>query len=159
MRVEAHAYRSRTIAVLVCVVTPLLLSSCGFYEGYYKAIRDANEAAAIKTLTNIAEQQMLYFNAHERKEFGTFDEMLKDHLLDIRYAGAAPVLSGYIFTMRITPKSPTQPPAYTINADPQQADGVGATGKKHYFLDSNTNTIHVNSSRPATVNDPQIQQR
>ncbi len=50
--------------------------------GYKAAIRAANEAAAVKTLRSIAEQQMLYFNAHQRSSFGTFEEMRKENLLD-----------------------------------------------------------------------------
>ena len=46
--------------------------------GYKAAMRAANEAAAVKTLRTIAEQQMLYFNAHQRSTFGTFEEMRKE---------------------------------------------------------------------------------
>ena len=126
--------------------------------GYKAAIRSTNEAAAIKSLRTIAEQQLLYFNSHQRSKFGTFDEMLKDNLLNTRFAGNAPVVDGYVFTMRVIPKSTTQQPAYTINADPQQSEGVGATGKNHFYLDSDSNTIHVNDSQPATISDPPIGQ-
>ena len=60
--------------------------------------------------------------------------------------------------MKIIPKSTTQQPGYTINADPQVATGVGATGKNHYYVDSDTNTIHVNADQPATATDPPIGQ-
>jgi prepilin-type N-terminal cleavage/methylation domain-containing protein len=126
--------------------------------GWRAAVRAANEAAAIKTMRTVAEQQMLYYNGHQRSKFGTFDEMLKDNLLDTRFSGSTPVLEGYVFTMRVIPKSSTQQPSYTINADPQQTEGVGATGKNHYYLDSSTNTIHVNDSQPATATDPPIGQ-
>src|ERR1043166_8737287 len=53
--------------------------------GYRAAIRAANEAAAIRSLRSIAEQQMLYFNAHQRSAFATFEEMRKENLLDARY--------------------------------------------------------------------------
>ena len=51
--------------------------------------RSSNEASAIKTLKTIAEQQM-YYNAHHRDSFGTFDEMLRANLLDTRFAGSSP---------------------------------------------------------------------
>ena len=126
--------------------------------GWKAAVRSANEAAAVKTLRTIAEQQMLYYNGHQRSTFGTFDQMLKDDGLDSRFAGNTPVVEGYVFTMKVIPKSTTQQPSYTINADPQQTEGVGATGKNHYYLDSNTNTIHVNADQPATATDPPIGQ-
>ena len=126
--------------------------------GYRSAIKAANEAAAIKTLRSIAEQQMLYFNAHQRSSFGTFEEMRKENLLDSRFDGTTPVVDGYVYTMKVIPKSTTQQPGYTINADPQVATGVSATGKNHYYDDSDTNTVHVNATQPATASDPPIGQ-
>lgn len=126
--------------------------------GYKAAMKAANEAAAIKTLRTIAEQQMLYYNAHQRSSYGTFEEMRKNNLLDSRFDGTTPVVDGYVYTMKVIPKSTTNQPGYTINADPQVSDGVGATGKNHYYVDSDTNTIHVNDQQPATATDPPIGQ-
>jgi prepilin-type N-terminal cleavage/methylation domain-containing protein len=126
--------------------------------GYKAAMRAANEAAAVKTLRTIAEQQMLYFNAHQRSTFGSFEEMRKENLLDSRFDGATPVVDGYVYTMKVIPKSTTAQAGYTINADPQVADGVAATGKNHYFVSSDTNTIHVNDAQPAAATDPPIGQ-
>ena len=126
--------------------------------GYKSAIRAANEAAAVKTLRSIAEQQMLYYNAHQRSAFGTFEEMRKEDLLDSRFDGTTPVVDGYVYTMKVIPKSTTQQPGYTINADPQVATGVGATGRNFYYVDSDSNIIHVNSTQPASVTDPPIGQ-
>jgi len=126
--------------------------------GWKAAVRSANEAAAIKTLRTIAEQQMLFYNAHQRSTFGTFDEMLKENMLDTRFAGTTPVVDGYVFQMRVIPKSTTTQPGYVINADPQVTQGVGSTGKNHFYFDSDSNTIHVNSTQPATPTDPPIGQ-
>ncbi|HSS20539.1 MAG TPA: prepilin-type N-terminal cleavage/methylation domain-containing protein [Pyrinomonadaceae bacterium] len=126
--------------------------------GWKAAVKAANEAAAIKTLRTVAEQQMLYFNQHQRSTFGTFDELLKDNMLDTRFAGTTPVVEGYVFQLRVIPKSTNTQPGYIINADPQVTDGVGATGKNHFYFDSDSNTIHVNSTQPATVSDPPIGQ-
>jgi prepilin-type N-terminal cleavage/methylation domain-containing protein len=126
--------------------------------GWRAAVKSANEAAAIKTLRTIAEQQMLYYNSHQRSTFGSFDEMLKEGLLDTRFTGGTPVVEGYVFTMRVIPKSTTSQPGYQVNADPQVTEGVGATGKNHFFLDSNSNTIHVTATQQATLADPPIGQ-
>ena len=126
--------------------------------GYRAAIRAANEAAAVKTLRSIAEQQMLYYNAHQRSTFGTFEEMRKENLLDSRFDGTTPVVDGYVYTMKVIPKSASAQPGYTVNADPQVATGTGATGTNHYYVDSDTNTIHVNRDQPATATDPPIGQ-
>lgn len=120
------------------------------------AVRAANEAAAITSLRSIAERQMLYYNLHRRTTFATFQEMRRDNLLDNRYDGTTPVVEGYIFTLRVIPRSTSQPASYSLNADPQVSEGISATGKNHYYLDSDTNTIHVNDSQPATASDPAI---
>lgn len=122
------------------------------------ATRAANEAAAVKTLRSIAEQQMLYFNAHQRSAFGTFDDMIKENLLDSRFAGGTPVVDGYVYTMKVIPRSTSQPAGYSVNADPQVTEGVGATGKNHFYMDSDSNTIRVNTTQPAVVTDPPIGQ-
>ena len=126
--------------------------------GWKTAVKSANEAAAIKTLRTIAEQQMLYYNSHQRTTFGSFDEMLKENMLDNRFAGTTPVVEGYLFTMRVIPKSTSTQPGYAVNADPQVSEGVSATGKNHFYLDSDSNTIHVNTSQQATATDPPIGQ-
>jgi prepilin-type N-terminal cleavage/methylation domain-containing protein len=126
--------------------------------GWKAAVKAANEAAAIKNLRTIAEQQMLYFNAHQRSTFGTFEEMRKENLLDSKWDSTSPVVEGYVFNMKVIPKSTSQPAGYTINADPQISEGVGATGKNHYFIDSNSSTTHVNPTQPATAADPPIGQ-
>lgn len=126
--------------------------------GWKAAVKQANEAAAVKTLRTISEQQMLYYNGHNRSTFGTFEQMLKDGMLDQRFNGSTPVVEGYIFTMKVIAKSTNQPASYTINADPQQSDGVGATGKNHFYADSNSSTIHVNADQPASATDPPLGQ-
>jgi hypothetical protein len=60
--------------------------------------------------------------------------------------------------MKVIPKSATAQPGYTVNADPQVPTGTGATGTNHYYVDSDTNTIHVNRDQPATATDPPIGQ-
>jgi prepilin-type N-terminal cleavage/methylation domain-containing protein len=145
------------IELMIVIAIIGILIAVGI-TGYKAAMKSANEAAAIKTLRSIAEQQMLYYNSHQRSSFGTFDEMLKENLLDTRFAGSTPVVDGYVYTMKVIPKSTNQQPAYTINADPQVSEGVGATGKNHFYIDSDSNTIHVNPAQPATIADPPIGQ-
>ena len=120
------------------------------------SVRSANEAAAITSLRSIAERQLMYYNLHRRTTFGTFPEMRRDNLLDNRYDATTPVVEGYIFTLRVVPGSSSQPASFTLNADPQVSEGISATGKNHYYLDADTNTIHVNESQPATASDPSI---
>jgi len=126
--------------------------------GWKAATKAANEAAAVRTLRSIAEQQMLYYNTHQRSAFGTFDEMIKDNLLDSRFAGSTPIVDGYVYTMKVITRSTNQQAGYAINADPQVAEGVSATGTNHFYMDSDANTIRVNRSQPAAITDPPIGQ-
>ena len=150
--------RGFTLIELMIVIAIIGILIAVGVTGWKAAVRAANEAAAVKTLRTIAEQQMLYYNSHQRTSFGTFDEMLKENLLDTRFAGTTPVVDGYLYTMKVIPKSTTQQAGYSINSDPQVTEGVGATGKNHFYLDANTNTIHVNASQPASATDPPIGQ-
>jgi prepilin-type N-terminal cleavage/methylation domain-containing protein len=152
------AERGFSLIELMIVIAIIGILIAVGVTGWKTAVKSANEAAAIKTLRTIAEQQMLYYNSRQRTTFGTFDEMLKENMLDTRFTGTTPVVEGYVFQMRIIPKSTSTQPGYAVNADPQVTEGVSATGKNHFYLDSDSNTIHVNPSQPATVSDPPIGQ-
>jgi prepilin-type N-terminal cleavage/methylation domain-containing protein len=153
-----NSQRGFSLIELMIVIAIIGILIAVGVTGWRSAVKAANEAAAIKTLRSIAEQQMLYYNTHQRSSFGTFEEMLKENLLDTRFAGTTPVVDGYIYTMKVIPKSTNQQAGYTINADPQVTEGVSATGKNHFYIDSDSNTIHVNIAQPATVTDPPIGQ-
>jgi type II secretory pathway pseudopilin PulG len=153
----------RNLFIAVAVITSIAIVIIGILiaigvPAWKATVKAANEAAAIKTLITIAEQQKLYYNSHRHISFGTFDEMLKEGLLDTRFAGAAPVVDGYVYNMRVIPKSTTAQAGFAVNADPLLTEGFGATGKNHFYLDSDSNTVHVNSTQPATVNDPLVGQ-
>ena len=121
---------------------------------YQSTRRSANDAAALATLRNLATEQIKYQNGRGRGNFATFDQLIAEGSMDTRFAGDAPVDNGYIYTMRLTPKSTSQPAAYTVNADPQQSGGVMATGNFHFFMQSGASTIHSNDQNPATAQDP-----
>jgi type II secretory pathway pseudopilin PulG len=153
----------RNLFIAALVTTSIVIAIMGILiavgvTGWKAAVKSTNEAVAIRSLNTIAEQQKMYYNARQRKSFGTFDEMLAGNLLDTRFAGSSPVVDGYVYNMRVIPKSTITQAVFTLNADPQVTEGFGATGKNHFYLDSDSNTIHVNSTQPATATDPLIGQ-
>ena len=155
---QRTAERGFSLIELMIVIAIIGILIAVGVTGWKAAVKTANEAAAVATLRSIAEQQMLYYNAHQRSSFGTFDEMIKENLLNTKFNGTTPVVEGYVFQMRVIPKSTTTQPGYVVNADPQVTEGVSATGKNHFYVDSDSNTIHVNATQPATATDPPIGQ-
>ncbi|MEP6912628.1 MAG: hypothetical protein ABI923_07730 [bacterium] len=147
--IAAPVTRSSFIAIMGISIA-VGVTGCGWKA----AVRSANEATAIKTLRTIAEQQRMFYDSHQRSSFGTFDEMLRANLLDTRFAGSSPVVEGYVYNMRVIPKSASALAGFTVNADPKVTKGFCATGKNHFYLDSESNSIHVNSTHPATATDP-----
>jgi prepilin-type N-terminal cleavage/methylation domain-containing protein len=144
------------IELMIVIAIIGILISVGVV-GWKAAMRRGNEAATIAALEKIRESQASYALGH-RGEFGTFDQMIADGSLDERYKGNTPVINGYILTMKVTPKSTANPSDFSINADPQNAEGVGATGKRHFYLDATVSTVRENPTQQATANDPPISQ-
>ena len=77
--------------------------------------------------------------------------------LDEKFKGENPVVNGYTFTMVVEAASATKPGFYSITADPQVAEGVTATGTRHFYTDSSLSTIKgTDENRPAKADDPSI---
>jgi hypothetical protein len=116
--------------------------------GHRAADRAANEAATIQNLKTVAVVEVQYFNMHKRT-FGTFDQLVSEQFLSSRFAGNPTVVDGYVFTLSVIPKSDGSS-WYKITVDPQNE----SQGKHHFYLDSDDDSIHVNSERQAGPADP-----
>ena len=137
------------VAILLGLFTAGILLGEAVY-GWKKAQRAGNEAAALQNMKTIAAVETQYFNTHNRT-FGTFDQLIKEGMLT-RFGGDPLVHEGYVFTLKVTPKTTAQQTSYTLNADPESAN----TGRSHFYVDSITGSIHVNEDQPAGANDPPI---
>ena len=144
-----------TLVELMIVIAIIGILIGAAVIGWKAAQRAGNEAATLQDLRTIAAVQIQYYNTHNRT-FGTFEQLVRDGVLDAKFSGNPPVTDGYIFNLKVTPKSANQPTSYTLNADPQVTEGTGANGRNHYFIDSAAGTIHVNQDQPAGPNDPPL---
>jgi prepilin-type N-terminal cleavage/methylation domain-containing protein len=133
--------------MIVIAIIGILIGAAVY--GWKAAQRAGNEAATLQNLKTIAAVQIQYFNTHARN-FGTFEQLVKEQLLSSKFSGNPPSADGYVLTLKVTPKTATAPTSYTLNADPQSDNA----GKNHFYIDSNDGSIHVNPDQPSGPNDP-----
>jgi prepilin-type N-terminal cleavage/methylation domain-containing protein len=129
------------IGVLVSIAIPL----------YQSSIRKANEAAAVTTLNAIRVAQAKYVVDH-KGQYGTFRELFEDGDLDKRFNYDKPHNRGYVFVLTVVPKSDETAASFSVNANPEQSTGIGATGKNFYYIDPESGICFSNSG-PATAAD------
>jgi prepilin-type N-terminal cleavage/methylation domain-containing protein len=129
------------IGVLIGVAVPV----------YKSSIRKANEAAAVTTLSAIRVAQAKYVVDH-KGQYGTFRELFEEGYLDKRFNYEQPHERGYVFVITLIPKSEDKAAAFSVNANPEQSQGIGATGKNFYYLDADSG-ICFSKLGPATAAD------
>ena len=137
-----------SLVLVAIMVVGLVLAGLVFvkaFEGWQLAIRAGNEAATLQNIKTIAVVELQYFYGH-RRSFASFEELVKEQLLSSKFSGNPVSTDGYVFTLTVT----SEPAVFTIKADPEST----VTGKKHFYLDSVSREIHVNSEKPAGPNDP-----
>ncbi len=129
------------IGILVGIGVPL----------YKSSLRKANEAAAVGTLNSIRVAQAKYVIDH-KGQYGTFRELFEEGYLDKRFNHDQPHERGYIFAITLTPKSEGKTATFSVNANPEQPQGIGATGKNFYYMDPDSG-ICFSKEGPATAAD------
>lgn len=119
-------------------------------------IRSGNEVGAAQTLDRIRTFQAQYASRN-RGKFGSFEDLITAAGLDEGFRGERPVVNGYVFTMVTEDPSAARPGFYKVNADPQVAEGITATGNRHFYTDSSLGTIKATQeNRPATPEDQSL---
>ena len=132
------------IGTMVAVAIPI----------FHSSVRKANEAAAVSTLNTIKLAQAKYAIDHDN-QYGTFRELFDEGYLDKRFNSDQPHVKGYVFTLTLTPKSENHAATYAANADPEQSDGMTATGRNFYYLDP-ANGICFSKKGRATSSDDNL---
>jgi prepilin-type N-terminal cleavage/methylation domain-containing protein len=124
--------------------------------GWSAANKAGNEAAAAQQMDNIRKYQA-QFAGRNRGEFGSFKDLVEKAGLDERFNSDQPIVNGYKFIMLPLKGTSTTAPSYSVTADPQQPDGVMATGSRHFYFDSSLSTIKAtDENRSAKADDPSI---
>src|SRR5258707_14414274 len=141
--------RGFTLIELMIVIAIIGILIGAAVYGWKAAQKAGNEAATMQDLKTIAAVQIQYYNTHART-FGTFEQMVKEQMLTSKFEGNPPSPDGYIFTLKVTPKTAGSPASYTLNADPQ----TDSSGTNNFYLDSSDSSIHVNATQAAAPGDP-----
>ena len=132
------------IGIMVAIAIPM----------HSATVRKANEAAAVSTLNAIKLAQAKYVIDHNQ-QYGTFRELYEEGYLDKRFNYDQPRIKGYIFTLTLVPKSENQSATFAANADPEQPEGVTATGRIFYYVDPQSGICFSKTGR-ATAADKNL---
>src|SRR5262252_1833875 len=87
--------------MIVIAIIGILIGAAVF--SWRAATRAGNEAATTQNLRTIAAVQIQYYNTHGRT-FGTFDQLVKEQLLNSKFSGNPPTPDGYVLSLKVTPK-------------------------------------------------------
>ena len=161
MTVSAETKKLYKIIGVAAVVGLLALVPLGWLavrmndEARQRRVVAANEADAVAALEGIAAAQQLYLQTFSR--YGTFGEMVEAGVFQAPLSGDSLVAHGYAFALRVAPKAEGRPPSFRVNADPLRREGAAATGRRHFYLDSDLVGIRVNEDGPAGPTDPPLQ--
>jgi prepilin-type N-terminal cleavage/methylation domain-containing protein len=129
------------MGILIAIIIPAFKSS----------VRKANEASALNSLNAIKVAETKYVTDH-KEQYGTFKQLFDEGYLDRRFNEEQPHHRGYIFIITLSAKTNGKAASFSINANPEQWEGVGATGRNFYYTDAD-NPITYARERPATAAD------
>jgi prepilin-type N-terminal cleavage/methylation domain-containing protein len=118
---------------------------------YQSSVRKANEAAAVATINAIRVAEAKFVIDH-KGQYGTFRELFEQGYLDKRMNHDKPHDRGYVFVMTVIAKSENSVASFSVNANPEQSEGVGATGRNFYYMDPESG-ICFSTTGPATAAD------
>ena len=121
---------------------------------YKSSVRKANEAAAVSTLNSVRVAQAKYVIDH-KGQYGTFRQLFEEGYLDKRFNHDQPHERGYIFVITLVPKSEGKAATFSVNANPEQSTGIGASGRNFYYLDPESG-ICFSTIGPATAADESL---
>jgi prepilin-type N-terminal cleavage/methylation domain-containing protein len=129
------------IGILIGIIVPAFKSS----------VRKANEAAAVATLNAIRVAEAKYVIDH-KGQYGTFQQLFEQGYVDKRMNYDQPHERGYVFAITLIAKSENTVATFSVSANPEQSQGLGATGRNFYYMDPESGICFSNTG-PATAAD------
>ena len=133
--------------MIVIAIIGILIGVAVF--GFRNAQKTGNETATRQNIQTVAAIEIQYHTTHSR-QFATFEQLISEKLVSNKFEGNPPITDGYVFTLKVVPKSATAQSSFTLNADPQDS----GSGTNHFYIDSIDGAIHQNAAQPAGPNDP-----
>ena len=149
-RVKHTPFGFSLIELLIVVAVIGILAAI-IIPTYKSSIRKANEASAVTTVNAIKVAQAKYVIDHNG-QYGTFDQLVKAGFLDKRFNADTPRNKGYMFVMTLVDRPEKAATSFKLNANPELAEGVGATGEVFYYSEPDAG-IFYNRDGPASSDD------
>lgn len=144
------------IELMIVIAIIALLIGVGV-PAWQSMVRSGNETTTVQSIDLVRKLQVQYAAKHKGNFAPSFDELINSVGLDDDFKGEKPLINGYIYTMKVQESSGSQPAFYTINADPQVAEGLQSTGTRHFYFDSTLGAMKsTEENRPAKADDPSI---
>jgi len=143
------------IELMIVIAIIALLIGVGV-PAWQSMVQSGNESAAVQSIDTIRKLQIQYAGSHQGNFAPTFDRLIESVRLDTKFKGETPVVNGYVYKMEVQEATAARPAFYSVNADPQVATGLQATGSRFFYFDSTIGSIKQNEDEPAKAADPSI---
>lgn len=145
------------VELMIVIAIIALLIGVGI-PAWQAMVKNGNETTAVQTLSTLRTCQIGYAGKHQGKFAPNFAALVQSGCIEgDKFNSETPVINGYIYTMKVEDPSGTRPASFAVNASPQVAEGITATGNRHFYIDATVGTIKAtDENRPAKADDPSI---
>ena len=140
-----------TLIELLIVIAIIGILAGVLIPTYKTSVRKANEASAVTAINTIKVAEARYVIDHQ-DHYGTFSQLFSEGYLDKRFNTEKPNVRGYIFVLTLVNKNERAAISYHLNANPESAEGIGATGKIFYYSEPDA-AIFINRDGVADADD------
>ena len=124
-----------------------------YADRFQRRVMASNEAHALYVLEQVSAAQHLYFESNG--QYATFRQLVDAGVFQAPLqADDAMASQGYSFRLTLRPRAGDAAPFYSVSADPLLAAGREATGRRHFYIDSDVVGVRVNEERAAGPSDP-----